>query len=112
MQKSIFLLITICFSTLVIAQKTTDNFSGKWKTAEGVIIDITKSGASFNGKPTGKDIFILKNLTFTNGKWIGTLTNPQKKITVNCEAYMEANKIKFVAKKRMMKKEIFWTKQN
>ncbi len=112
MQKSILLLIAICFSSIVMAQKNTDNFSGKWKTAEGVIIDIAKSGASFNGKPTGKNIFILKDLTFTNGKWIGTLTNPQKNTTVNCEAYLEVNKIKFVAKKGMMKKEIFWTKEN
>jgi uncharacterized protein (DUF2147 family) len=95
-----------------MAQKTTDNFSGKWKTAEGVIIEITKSGTSFNGKPAGKDIFILKDLTFNNGKWIGVLTNPQKNTTVNCEAYLENNKIKFVAKKGFMTKEIFWTKAN
>jgi hypothetical protein len=112
MQKTILLLIAICFSKTVMAQKATDNFSGKWKTAESVIIEITKSGAFFNGKPTGKNIFILKNLTFNNGKWIGTLTNPKKNITAYCEAYLEDNKIKFVAKKGMMKKEILWTKEN
>ena len=112
MQKTILLLIAICFSTIVMAQKSTDNFSGKWKTAEGVIIEITKSCASFNGKPTSKNILILKDLTFANGKWIGVLTYPQKNTTINCEAYLETNKIKFVAKKGIMKKEIFWTKEN
>lgn len=51
-----------------MSQKSTDNFSGKWKTEEGVIIEIIKSDASFNGKPIGKNVFVLKDLTFTNGK--------------------------------------------
>lgn len=112
MKKTILLLVAICFSTIVMAQKSTDNFSGKWKTAEGVIIEITKSGTFFNGKPTGKNILILQKLTFSEGKWLGVLYNPQKNITANCEAYLEANKIKFVAKRGIMQKEIFWSKEN
>jgi hypothetical protein len=112
MQKTILFFIAICFSTIVMAQKSTDNFSGKWKTAEGVIIEITKATASFNGKPIGNNIFILKDLTFNDGKWLGVLTNPQKNTVANCEAYLEGNKIKFVVKKGIMKKEIFWTKAN
>ena len=112
MTKTISLFIAICFSTILMAQKSTDNFSGKWKTSEGVVIEVTKSNASFNGKPIGKNVYILKDLTFTNGKWIGVLTNPQKNTTVNCEANLESNKIKFIAKKGMIKKEVFWTKEN
>jgi hypothetical protein len=112
MQKICLLLVTICFSTIVMAQKSTDNFSGKWKTADGVIIEITKSGTAFNGKPSNKNVLVLKNLTFTDGKWLGVLTNPQKNTTANCEAYLEAKKIRFVAKKGIMQKEIFWTKEN
>jgi len=111
-QKPILLLVAICFSTLLVAQKSNDNFSGKWKTEGDVIIEITKSGSSFNGKPSKKNIFILKDLTFTNGKWIGVLTNPQKNISADCEAYLEANRIKFVAKKGIIKKEIYWTKED
>ena len=62
-----------------MSQKSTDNFSGKWKTEEGVIIEIIKSDASFNGKPIGKNVFVLKDLTFTNGKWFGVLTNPKSR---------------------------------
>ncbi|MFZ4377741.1 MAG: hypothetical protein ACOYN9_15385 [Saprospiraceae bacterium] len=112
MQKPILLLVAICFSTLLVAQKSNDNFSGKWKTEGDVIIEITKSGSSFNGKPSKKNIFILKDLTFTNGKWIGVLTNPQKNISADCEAYLEANRIKFLAKKGIIKKEIYWTKED
>ena len=62
-----------------MSQKSTDNFSGKWKKEEGVIIEIIKSDASFNGKPIGKNVFVLKDLTFTNGKWFGVLTNPKRR---------------------------------
>ena len=62
-----------------MSQKSTDNFSGKWKTEEGVIIEIIKSDASFIGKPIGKNVFVLKDLTFTSGKWFGVLTNPKRR---------------------------------
>lgn len=110
--KTILLLVSICISTIATAQKPTDNFSGNWKAGEGVMIEITKSGASFNGKPVGKNVFILKNLTFSNGKWIGVLNNPQKDITVNCEAYLEANRIKFVVVRGIFTREVFWTKES
>lgn len=61
-----------------MSQKSTDNFSGKWKKEEGVTIEIIKSDASFNGKPIGKNVFVLKDLTFNNGKWFGVLTNPKR----------------------------------
>lgn len=112
MQKTILLLLALCFSTILTAQKSTDNFSGKWKTTEGNVIEITKSGSSFIGKPQGKDVVVLNNLTFTDGKWKGVLSNPMKNTTANCEAYLEGIKIRFVVKKGMMKKEIFWLKTN
>jgi len=105
-------IIAICYSTVSISQKSTDNFSGKWKTEEGLIIEITKSDASFNGKPIGKNVFVLKDLTFNNGKWLGVLTNPKKKITATCVAYLQGNKLKFIAKKGAFSKDIFWIKQN
>lgn len=97
-------------SVIALAQKSTDNFSGQWKTAEGNIVEITKLGSVFIGKPKGKDVVVLKDLVFTNGNWKGTLNNPQKNTTANCEAYLEGDKIRFVARKGIMKKEILWTK--
>jgi uncharacterized protein (DUF2147 family) len=109
--KEIFSLIfTLLISSLSVAQNSTDDFSGQWKTAEGNIVEITKLDLGFIGKPKGKDIVVLKDLLFINGNWKGTLNNPQKNTTANCEAYLEGNKIRFVAKKGIMKKEILWTK--
>jgi len=111
MKKNTFAFFMLFTTSITFAQKATDNFTGKWKSAEGTIIEITKSGAVFIGKPTGKNIEVLKNLTFQNGKWVGVLSNPLKNTTANCEAYLEGSKIKFVAKKGIMSKEIFWTKE-
>jgi glucose/arabinose dehydrogenase len=104
MQKSIFLLIAICFSTFVMAQKTTDNFSGKWKTAEGVIIDITKSGASFNGKPTGKwEVFangfsgksVVKNTRDAQHRPCGLAEGPDGSLYVSDDSKGAIFKISF-----------------
>ena len=112
MRKIISLIIAICYNTIAMSQKSTDNFSGKLKTQEGVIIEITKSEASFNGKSIGKNVFVLKDLTFTSGKWFGVLTNPKKKVTANCLANLQSNTLKFIAKKGVFIKEIFWIKEN
>jgi uncharacterized protein (DUF2147 family) len=112
MKKNISLLIALFMTVLAMAQKSTDNFTGRWKTAEGTIIEINKSGLAFMGKPQGKNVVVLKDLVFTGEKWKGTLSNPKKNKSANCEAYLEGNKIRFVVKKGMMKKEIFWLKTN
>lgn len=110
--KKVFLLIfALSVSVFATAQKSTDDFSGQWKTSEGTIIEITKSGSVFTGKPQGKNVVVLKDLVFTDGKWKGTLSNPKKNTTANCEAYLEDNKIRFVVKKGMMTKEIIWSKK-
>lgn len=111
MKQITFAFLMLFSTSITFAQKATDNFAGKWKSSEGTIIEIIKSGTVFIGKPTGKSVEVLKNLTFQNGKWIGVLSNPQKNTTANCEAYLEGSKIKFVAKKGIMSKEIFWTKE-
>jgi hypothetical protein len=112
MKKIIPLFMALSFTVFAMAQKSTDNFTGRWKTAEGAIIEINKSDLVFIGKPQRKDVVVLYNLTFTDGKWKGILSNPKKNTSANCEAYLEGNKIRFVVKKGMMKKEIVWTKTN
>jgi uncharacterized protein (DUF2147 family) len=110
MKKVFPLIFALFISVFAMAQKATDNFSGQWKTADGVIIEITQAHSAFVGKPQGKNVVVLKDLVFTDGKWRGTLSNPQKNTTANCEAYLEGNRIRFIAKKGMMKKEIIWSK--
>ena len=112
MKKVIALFVALFISAFALAQKSTDNFSGQWKTAEGTVIEISKSGSAFIGKPQGRSVVVLKDLVFSDGKWQGTLSNPKKNTTANCDAYLEGNRIRFVAKKGMMKKEIVWSKVN
>lgn len=81
MKKNILLLIALSMTILAMAQKSTDNFTGRWKTAESAIIEINKSGLAFIGKPQEKDVVVLNNLTFTDGKWKGILSNPKKNTT-------------------------------
>jgi|GWRWMinimDraft_12_1066020.scaffolds.fasta_scaffold10072_1 hypothetical protein len=112
MKKLILSGILLSTSFLTNAQKATDNFAGKWQTPEGKVVEISKSGAVFTGKPVGKNVVVLKDLTFTGNKWIGVLTNPLKNVTANCEATLEGDKLKFIAKKGLFSKEIFWVKAN
>lgn len=111
--KVMLLFIAICFSKIGIAQKATDNFSGKWKTAEGSIIVITKSNGAFIGKPIGKEYKILEDLQFINGRWLGYFPKQKHKcIKVACEANLQGNKIKFFTKVGYYYKEFYWTKMN
>jgi hypothetical protein len=112
MQKVIILIFIICNFSIAIAQKSTDNFSGKWKTEKGIVIEITKVKSSFIGKPLDKNVLVLNDLTFTNGKWRGILINPKKDVSVNCEAYLQGNKIKFIVTKGLITKELIWIKVN
>lgn len=110
--KEIPLLFALFMGSFALAQNSTDNFSGQWKTDKGILIEITRSGSGFIGKLQGKDTPVLKDLVFIEGKWIGMLVNPQKNTTANCEAYLEGNKIRLVASKGRMKREVFWSKTN
>lgn len=49
MNKIILTLILCIISITIYAQKSSDNFSGKWKTEKGVVIEIIKNGNIFTG---------------------------------------------------------------
>ncbi|MCX6206720.1 MAG: hypothetical protein NTZ19_10765 [Bacteroidetes bacterium] len=93
------------------AQKSTDDFSGKWKTEEGNIIEISKNGTGFIGMGTIHKQVIVKDLQFKDNKWVSEITNPIKNITANGEFLLDGNKIKIVARKSIFSKTIYWTKQ-
>jgi uncharacterized protein (DUF2147 family) len=98
-------------SAVTFAQGATDDFSGKWKTAEGNSVVIAKSGAGFTGLAVEKKIAILKDVHFSDGKWIGVVYNPKKDITADCELILEGNNLKIVATKGLFSKTIYWTKE-
>ncbi len=103
-------LFLILLSNVAFSQKATDDFSGKWKTEEGGIVEISRFEKGFIGVGAVKKIVIMKDLEFVNGKWVSEMTNPTKHQTANCELVLEANRIKIIARKGIFSKTIYWTK--
>jgi uncharacterized protein (DUF2147 family) len=98
-------------SAVSFAQGASDDFTGKWKTAEGKDVVITKVGAGFIGEAIEKKIVILKDVNFSDGKWTATVFNPVKEVTADCELFLEGSNLKIVATKGLMSKTIYWTKE-
>jgi uncharacterized protein (DUF2147 family) len=98
-------------SAAAFAQGETDDFSGKWKTEEGDVIVISKSAAGFVGEAEKKKIVILKDINFSDGKWLSAIYNPKKDVTADCELYLEGNQLKIVASKGLFSKTVIWTKE-
>lgn len=103
-----FLLFSVSFA---VAQSADDDFSGNWKTDQGPLVLITKSGDTFKGVNVEHDKLILENLKFADGKWTGTLIKPKDGSKYNCTAVLNGDKLKFTVKKGIMSKTITWTKQ-
>jgi hypothetical protein len=94
----------------VFGQKPSDDFSGTWKTEDGIIINVVRTGGQFQGWVTDKKIIVLKELSYTKGAWRGTLINPKKGITAPCEAIKLDAQITFIVRKGPYQKKIHWTK--
>ena len=110
MKRSILLLAVFVFSFITFGQKATDNFEGKWKTDEGVVIEISKTGATFKGLAVEKKVVVLENLKYTNDKWIATLIKPKDGTRVNAEVTLLGDKMNILVKKGMLSKTIIWTR--
>jgi uncharacterized protein (DUF2147 family) len=92
------------------SQKPTDDFSGKWKTEEGGVVEISKKEAGFIGLGVPAKKVIIKDLQFKEGKWVSEINNPIKNVIANGEFLLDGNRIKIIAKKSVFSKTIYWTK--
>jgi hypothetical protein len=110
MNKLFLTLVLSVFSMMVYAQKSTDNFSGKWKTDKGEIIEISKNGSSFIGKAGEKKKVVVENLHFDNQKWIAMIIKPKDGEKINATLTLMGNNINILVKKGIMSKKIVWTK--
>ena len=114
--RSIFknaLVIILLFLTvsIVSAQSAEDDFTGNWKTEQGPLVQITKSGDAFKGVNVEHDKLVLENLKFEDGEWTGTLIKPKDGSRYNCTAVLSGNKLNLKVKKGLLSKTITWTKQ-
>lgn len=110
-KNSIVIIYLFLSVSIVSAQSTEDDFSGNWKTEQGPIVLITKSGDTFKGVNVEHNKLVLENLKFEEGAWTGTLIKPQDGSKYNCTAVLSGNKLKLKVKKGLFSKTITWTKQ-
>ena len=104
----IFLFLSV---SIVSAQSAEDDFSGNWKTEQGPLVQITKSGDTFKGVNVEHDKLVLENLMFEDGEWTGTLIKPKDGSRYNCTAVLTGNKLNLKVKKGLLSKTITWIKQ-
>jgi len=110
-KKITVLLLALLTSVSIFAQDATDNFTGNWKTTEGKIVVISKPDGRFIGQTVEKKIVVLKDINFSDGKWVAVVYNPLKDVTADCELFLEGNNLKIVATKGLFSKTIIWTKE-
>lgn len=110
MKFSFTLLIFTILTSSTFAQKHTDNFVGKWKTADNHTITIIKTKVGYIGTTGPGKIIVLYDVKFEEDKWIGYVTNPIKKESGPCELTLEKDRIKVTAYKGLLYKTFYWTK--
>lgn len=109
------LLATILFSAGSFSQNPND-IVGKWKdekhNSKQLEIYLGKDGLYY-GKEVTSDKIILKQLTYNEKlkNYTGKMSPPEKDITLNVTISFESStRLKFVAKKFIMSKEIYFVK--
>lgn len=110
MKTALLCLVVMCLAINAFSQCTNDNFAGKWKTEDGVIITVTSNngkllGTDPKGRPTLYNIHCEKN------EWKGTVENHETSQKGNCEIYLQGNTLKVVAHKGLLFKTFYWVKQ-
>ncbi|HMQ67350.1 MAG TPA: DUF2147 domain-containing protein [Ignavibacteria bacterium] len=103
-----FLFISFSYAT---AQDADYDFSGNWKSNQGPIVLISKSGDSFKGENVEHNKVVLEDLKYTDGKWTGVLIKPQDGSRYDCTAVVNGNKLEFTVRKGLFSKTITWIKQ-
>ncbi|AYZ12568.1 hypothetical protein EGY05_11795 [Chryseobacterium arthrosphaerae] len=110
MKKLIAFVFSMFFAALAFAQSAKDDFTGKWKTEDGVTITISNNKGKFSGvDPKGRPT--LYNVRFEKNEWKGNVENHETGQKGNCELYLEGKKLKIVAHKGIFSKTFYWVKQ-
>lgn len=110
--KNILLLTFLYISVSSAQAQSADyDFSGNWKSEQGPLVLISKSGDTFRGVNTEHDKVVLEDLKFADDKWTAVLIKPQDGSKYDCEVTLQGDNLKFTIKKGLLSKTITWTKQ-
>ncbi|HCQ16935.1 MAG TPA: hypothetical protein DIU20_11765, partial [Cryomorphaceae bacterium] len=74
------------------------------------IVVISKKEDSFVGTSENKKYTILKDVTFKDGNWEGTISKPGSSSEADCELTLTDEGLEVVAHKGFISKTIVWTK--
>lgn len=107
------LLITYLFISVsfVQAQSADYDFTGNWKSEQGPLVQISKTGDTFRGVNAEIDKVVLEDLKFADDKWTAVLIKPQDGSRYDCTVTLQGDNLKFTIKKGLLSKTITWTKQ-
>lgn len=107
---AIFTAVFLLTFGAAFAQQATDDFSGSWKTDKDQVVVISKKGTSFSGTAGAKNTIVLKDVTFSDGKWKGTVIKPGSNDPIPCELFLKNGNLKIIARKGMFSKLFTWIK--
>lgn len=110
MKRSFIIVLLSLLCNFIIAQKASDDFSGRWKAPKGDLIKVYRTKHSFIGKTVKEGVVVLKDVKFHDGKWTAIIMNPKENIVADCELILEPGKIKIIAKKGPFQKTLYWEK--
>lgn len=109
-KKSIVTFLLLLSIGCAFAQSETDDFSGKWKTPDGIIVEIFKAANAFTGITQDQKFMILKDVKFTKGQWKGTIIRPSDGTKADCTLVKIGSELRIVATKGIFTKKLTWTK--
>ena len=112
MNRSTLITISLFIRILTFSQKSNDNFTGRWKAPKGAIIVVSKSNIGFIGKTEIEKAVVLKDVKFTDGKWVAVVLNPKENKIANCELVIQDSQLKIIVRKGILYKTIIWIKQS
>lgn len=91
------------------AQKSTDDFTGTWRTKENKNVVFSRTQTGFTAVAEQKNRTVIKEIQFTDGKWKGIIITPKGE-SLACELLLKASTLEITVKKGMFSKKLEWTK--
>ena len=109
--KTLILALALTFIAAIgVAQKPTDDFSGKWLSEDKSVVTIKKEGGYFVGYDD-KGNKVLYDIHFEDDGWIGRGRDPFTGISGSCEVSFDGNRLKLRGGLGFIKTNHYFTRQ-
>lgn len=95
--------------TVSFAQRSNDDFSGRWQAEDKAVVTIKKEGCCFVGHDE-KGNKVLYDIRFEDGEWIGRGRDPFTGLSGSCEVSFDGNRLKVRGGLGFIKTSHYFTK--